>query len=92
MLSKLKTRLVIAFLGLAATLKSKAETARGARSAALREEAQALVKSTQESLAAIERFKVKVASVCDEAAISKIQTSEAKYNALELAEMELMAK
>lgn len=92
MLSKLKTRLVIAFLGLAATLKSKAETARGARSAALREEAQALVKSTQESLAAIERFKVKVASVCDEAAISKIQTSEAKYNALELAEMELMSK
>lgn len=92
MLSKLKTRLVIAFLGLAATLKSKAETARGARSAALREEAQALVKSTQESLASIERFKVKVASVCDETAIRKIQTSEAKYNELEMADMELMAK
>lgn len=92
MLSKLKTRLVIAFLGLAASLKSKAETARGARSAALRVEAQALVKSTQESLAAIERFKVKVASVCDETTIRKIQTSEAKYNALELAEMDLMAK
>lgn len=92
MLSKLKTRLVIAFLGLAAKVKSKAEEARGARSVAIREEAQALVKSTQESLAAIERFKVKVASVCDETAIHKIQTSEAKYNALELAEMELMAK
>lgn len=92
MFSKFKTRLVLAFLGLAATMKSKAETARGNRSAALREEAQALVKSTQESLAAIEKFKTKVISVCEETTIRKIQTSEAKYNALELADMELMAK
>lgn len=92
MLSKLKTRLVIAFLGLAATLKSKAETARGARSAALREEAQALVKSTTESITSIDKFKRAVVDHCDKATIRKIQTSEAKYNELEMADMELMAK
>ncbi|MGL4353225.1 MAG: hypothetical protein ACRCTP_04735 [Aeromonas popoffii] len=92
MLSKFKTRLVLAFLGLAATLKSKAETARGARSAALREEAQALVKSTTESLASIDKFKKAVVAHCDKAAVSKINKSEAKYHELEMADMELMAK
>lgn len=92
MLSKLKTRLVITLLGLAAKLKSKAETARGERVLAIRKEAMKVIEDTNKSIESHAKFKAAVVKAVEESEKRVCEKGAEKYNSLELMEIELMAK
>lgn len=92
MLSKLKTCLVITLLGLAAKLKSKAETARGERVSAIRKEAMKVVDDTNKSIENHGKFKAAVIKAIEENEKRACEKAAEKYNSLELMELELMAK
>lgn len=92
MLSKIKTRLVLSFLGLAAALKSKAETARGNRIVAIKAEQLELVNKTNKRLLALDNFRKAVNKAIEGHSVKVTEKAAETHMTLEFAEMELKCK
>ena len=92
MFSKLKTYLVLKFIGLANKVKSKSEVARGNRLSALKLEQNLVIVKATKDTQNLDSLRKAFNETFDEMQAKTIKKSGAKYDELGFAAMELEAK